>query len=478
MSRTWSEFESSLDEEHLEEASFLFEQVATLRRDPEMAWFDIAAFDDRAEAHVDALELAGERAADLLSAAATADAGARRTALEVWSRRARPDSVTVTDEDFPLVDLVSGLDPEDPDAHDVLAEGLWVAFRPRTKRASLPAVWRRNLVESFRELDGPGKTIVARVGGELGWSELAERLAETVTEPGDDGPLALECVRALRRLRADDGLLDLWRSRVSSAGPALRRELATAALAGESAPLRREVWSALLESGGRGEEWVALPLALASTMAPKRAAVGGIRPDDPRVRSILRDLARRPEAEASTVFALGVLGDVDSIEPLIGALPEAIPEEFDPASRAEAAAAALQLITAADLWEEGFVPESIDPDTLLPAELARFERGEPPFGDQPPSGESVRRPAVTAASWRTWWEPERRRFRPDSIVRRGRVLEGASPAVIEQGSLDALRSALLPHAFRLGLEPELAIRTDSTADVSVHRPPRLQLPRL
>ena len=43
MTQTILDFETELYQEHLEEASFLYEQRLTLFDDPEITWLDIAA---------------------------------------------------------------------------------------------------------------------------------------------------------------------------------------------------------------------------------------------------------------------------------------------------------------------------------------------------------------------------------------------------------------------------------------------------
>jgi len=50
MTQTISDFETELYQEHLEEASFLYEQRLTLFDDPEITWLDIADFEERFEA--------------------------------------------------------------------------------------------------------------------------------------------------------------------------------------------------------------------------------------------------------------------------------------------------------------------------------------------------------------------------------------------------------------------------------------------
>jgi hypothetical protein len=65
---------SSLLEEHLEEIQLLWEVRRSSLRDPAWEVLDLVALDDRIEAHADALELAGERARETLTAGLAGDA--------------------------------------------------------------------------------------------------------------------------------------------------------------------------------------------------------------------------------------------------------------------------------------------------------------------------------------------------------------------------------------------------------------------
>jgi hypothetical protein len=55
MTQTILDFETELYQEHLEEVSFLYELRLTLFDDPEITWLDISDFEERFEAHIDAL---------------------------------------------------------------------------------------------------------------------------------------------------------------------------------------------------------------------------------------------------------------------------------------------------------------------------------------------------------------------------------------------------------------------------------------
>src|SRR5688572_29586831 len=76
--------------EHLSEASFLYEQRLALLDDPELTWPELDDFEQRLEAHIDALVLGEDLALDLCrQRAVEGDVGECHTALRVVSRRRR-----------------------------------------------------------------------------------------------------------------------------------------------------------------------------------------------------------------------------------------------------------------------------------------------------------------------------------------------------------------------------------------------------
>jgi hypothetical protein len=80
--------------EHLQLASFLYEQAAVYRENPELAWTDVGEVEARSEAHLDALVLGGDLAVDVCrEGAETEDAGELHAAVRVFARQDRGDLV-------------------------------------------------------------------------------------------------------------------------------------------------------------------------------------------------------------------------------------------------------------------------------------------------------------------------------------------------------------------------------------------------
>src|SRR5687768_11680739 len=87
-------FNTDLYLEHLEEASFLYEQRIGLYDDPEVSWLDIGRFEERLKAHLEALS-SGDAAALEICQLRTqeGDAGELYAAVCVFCRADRRDLV-------------------------------------------------------------------------------------------------------------------------------------------------------------------------------------------------------------------------------------------------------------------------------------------------------------------------------------------------------------------------------------------------
>ena len=85
---------ASIYEEHLDEASFLYEQRKRYLEDPEVTLTDVAELEARLEAHLDGLALGGAQAETLCRAkVAGDDAGLQHAALRVFCRRTARDAL-------------------------------------------------------------------------------------------------------------------------------------------------------------------------------------------------------------------------------------------------------------------------------------------------------------------------------------------------------------------------------------------------
>src|SRR5688572_6518524 len=94
MATSIAQFNLELYREHVDEASFLYDQRLGYLVDREVNWPDLHNWEERAEAHVDALALGGDLAARVcLERAAEGDHGELHTAIRVLCRQRRKTDV-------------------------------------------------------------------------------------------------------------------------------------------------------------------------------------------------------------------------------------------------------------------------------------------------------------------------------------------------------------------------------------------------
>jgi len=83
-------FNIELYQEHLEEASFLYEQRLGLLNDPELTWKDLDEFEQRLEAHIDALVVGQDLAMEVCKTQAVeGDFGELFAAVCVFAGKSR-----------------------------------------------------------------------------------------------------------------------------------------------------------------------------------------------------------------------------------------------------------------------------------------------------------------------------------------------------------------------------------------------------
>ncbi len=374
------QFIDDLYTEHLEEASALYEQWLALRYDTELAWPELAAWETRWAAHIDALTIGGEPALAICARQAVeGDAGELFAAVSTMARHDRYDLLEAA---------LDNLDSDDEDVVHALSDSLafeapdsWLAdlaARAETDQGLAPAMirllgWRRSRAGdgllAKRQSDPACHAALAWAYGRLGDRAAAAWLESVCLE--QDQP-ALKQVAAVALLRLGDRrIVDR-----------LRQEAAHCA-------------------------WPLAPLGLCGEA-------------DDAQRLIQADRAAGlPGADG--LLALGLLGEPAAAPLLINYLhtPQA----------ADRAAMALNLITGAELYEQAFIPEEVDEDELLEEELEPARRGEPPAkADGSAPGETVRRPCRDADRWKAWLDGQGERFQPGRTYRYGQPLD--APAVL------------------------------------------------
>lgn len=435
--------------EHWAEAAWLYERRETQRLQGGLVsleqWLDVEA---RAEAHVDALMLGGALVtAECEARALDGDVGELHTAVRVLARADLADRFSTL-----VGALADALAWDDPLRAAAVVDALvWDA----------PASWKAVVGSLLASPDAPEAALgpLARVAGLRGWAHGDALVA--LLQAGRGNALAL--VDAVTRLEVAAVLPALVRLVDHAEDAWLRSTAAMAALRFDPR------WVlARLERSASTEPWASLPLAMAAGQdaLPRLLAVCVHAPDAPE-----------------PLLALGLLGHVDALEPLLAAL--------DREAVAWAAAEALELLTGAGLYEEALEPipalgsktiepdqtpsEPDDDDPAEPEPAGEPEEGgpvvvagaDPPADDEPTETEAeaeaeaasdeddgmvVLRPSRSRERWTAWLAERRDAF----AARQLRHRHGAP--FLPARSVDALASTRPSSVLRELVAVELAIR--------------------
>jgi len=449
------DYAQGLFAEHWAEAAWLYERRELQRLQgglvPPEQWLEI---ESRAEAHVDALMLGGRLVTDECEARALeGDPGELHTAVRMLAR---------ADLSERWVTLVGALAWDEPTRAEAAVDALvWDA----------PTSWKAAVGMLLASPETPEAALgpLARVAGLRGWSHGDALVGLLQAGRGDQHGL-VDAVSRLALVAALPGLVSLV-EHAEDAG--LRSSAAAAALRFDPR------WVlARLERSVESEPWATIPLAMI-------AGADAL----PR----LLTAHRRTPAAAEPILALGLLGHVDAIDPLLAAL--------DHEAVAWAAAEALELITGAGLYEEMEEPvpaggakaaepdqTPTEPDEPMPEESPADDEPMPttaaeagPSEDDEPAGEPepeepaededdgilVLRPSRSRERWSAWLAERSGTF----AARQLRHRHGAP--FLPARSLDALASTHPSSVMRELVACELAIRHGAPLAWS----PRLLVPQ-
>jgi uncharacterized protein (TIGR02270 family) len=404
--------------EHYEEAGFLYEQRLVLLDDPDVEWPDVDAFEQRLEAHLDALVLGGTLALDVgLQQAVAGDPGEYYAALCVACRHRASDQVLA---------LLDGLDPEDADRVRACTAALC---------DELPPEWG----DVPRWLLASGRTALVRVGARVaGYRRLdlgREIVAALAT--ADAGARA-DLAWAIGRLRVGAGY-----------------ERLCADFHGAPGPLHDATALTLLRLG----EWRVVPACLErARAAPAGLPLVGMAGGWNEFQRVL-DLVASRQAGAEGALALGLFGCPLAVEPLLDALADE--------AAAPAAAAALELITGAGLYGEEVVPEAVAEDELFDDEKATQGAAAAPAEDAPAGGTTVNRLTRDPTRWRAWWRQHGASFQPTARYRNGQPHSAA-------GLIHTLASVRSPRTVRALAAEELLVRYGIDMPFETDMPVRMQ----
>ena len=403
MATSVRQFNVELYREHLEEASFLYEQRWAYLHDPEVDWPKLKDWEDRIEAHIDALVVGGELALDVCRQQATeGDAGEMHAALCVFCRQdGKQDALAV----------LKTLDPSDEEK---------VGAASRALRSEIPSGWRDDLLQLFQG-DYPQLTgVIAGVVGYRRFSYEEALIRALAAKPAFGAADLAWALGRVGTVRSTPVLL-----------PLLDSEDEQACEAAAIALLRL------------GDDRAIKRAMLAAPEHPWARRVLGIGGGFRSVR-VLLDLLEGQGADEDTVLALGLLGDLAAVVPLLQLL------EDDGVSAP--AAVALNTITGAARHAKVFVPDEIDPDELSDEEREAYERdGTLPTRGGQPYGSWQRGPLRDKAGWRVWLEENKQRFSRDLRWRMGQPF---GPSAL----FECLRCETNPYAVRSATYEELVVR--------------------
>jgi uncharacterized protein (TIGR02270 family) len=413
-------FQIDLYLEHLEEAAFLYEQRNALRKKPDFSWRAIADFEERLEAHIDALVVGGELALEICrKRAQEGEPGELFAATCVLCRQASTQG---------LAALLKGLDAVDPAQRQAIEDAL---------KLELPEPWRDYCAQGIARQQGALVRVLTAVAGHRR-IDISQHL-----RPPFDGT-AQDCMTAawsLGRIH-DPGTMPKLAELAHRPEPDVRASVLVAMLRLGSTEALKPCY--LL---AQREHWPHIPMALA---AP-RAAI-----------DVLLAVVSAGQATPETVLALGLLGDLRGVRPLQQALSN------EPL--ASSAAWGLQLITGANLFGTTFVPDEVVEEELFAHELEAWRKdGKAPQRlDGKPFGTKAMALSCDPEAWGEWLKANAARFDAALRYRSGQPI---TPRTLFENLLDER----MPMHLRQLVCEELCIRYECDIPLETDMPVRQQL---
>ena len=410
------QFNIELYQEHLEEASFLYEQRLSLLDDPEITWRDLREFEDRFEAHIDALVVGEDLALEVCrTQAKEGDFGELHAAVRVFCRQNKGDFVA---------EAWCDLDPEDLERTKAISDALKDECHDNWQESLAPIFFRDyfNLIP-----------VVTPVFGYRRFKAEDALLHALNKSPAGVLPKVIWALGRVGEQATYASLLPLLEHR----GDAVRSAAAQSLLRfGEAEVISRSMLHAI------SENWSVTALGL-----------GGGR----NASNVLLERIKRGGAYNDCLIALGLLGHLSVVKTLYSSLGDEHLARF--------AATGLYLITGAELYEEIFVPEEIDEDELFVEELEAYRKeGKlPTKPDGQPFGESIRRLSQNPQDWEKWLRENKSRFNPNYRYRLGKPY---SPACL----LETLLSETSPYRARQLAIEELKIRYGADFPIEADMP--------
>ena len=399
------EFSKSLYSEHFEEASILYEQRHHLMLDSDLTWMDIEDFEDRIEAHLDALVVGENMAINVCKEGIYEGAfGEYYVAICLYCRQNCFDLVN---------DLIHSVNLEDTKTCQAVRDALC---------HELPTKWQHKFIQMLSKKDLKLNPIIYSVIAFQRWS-AGNELIKIMQNNKDD--LHCELISAAGRIQEKDArhiLLDCLHH--SNENICYHSAIALLRLGDYEKVI--DVCLQYLPS----YNWPLIPLALAGNQS---------------VVSFLLNV-QTPTADwlADWLLSLGLTGDISAVQKIF--------TFFSNSELVESAVQALNLITGAELYEKIFIPEEIDEDELFEDELELLKKGESiTNADGTPMGNTITRLSQKIDDWKKWWASNELSFQPEIRYRNGKPF---SPSCL----LENMISEKYPQQIRQLAYEEFVIR--------------------
>ncbi|WP_419656863.1 hypothetical protein Dvar_59880 [Desulfosarcina variabilis str. Montpellier] len=402
MVTTIRQFNIELYQEHLEEASFLYGQRLSLLNDPEITWKDIGEFEERFEAHIDALIVGEDLALEVCrTQAKEGDFGELHAAVRVFCRQNKGNDVAEAWRD---------LDMEDEERGQAISDAL---------KDECPDSWQDSLEQVFLRDYFNLIPVVAPVFG-------------------------------YRRYQTEESLLQALGKAPSSVLPNLLWSLGR--IGGQAAhaavrPLldhaedsvRKSAAECLLRLGDLDVIKQSIVYAKAADWPLRTLGLGG----GAGAVDMLIERVKQGGANEDCLISLGLLGSLAAVKPIYAFLEDK--------ALSRAAAISLYLITGAELIEEVYIPEEIDEDELFEEELeAYYKDGTVPTRpDGQAFGETIIRLSQNPNDWNNWLNDNNSHFNPKLRYRLGipyapsgllkTLLSETSPFIARQSAIEEFK---------------------------------------
>lgn len=403
MSTSLRQFRVGLYEEHLEEAAFLYDQRRALASREDVAWTRLQDFEERLEAHLDALIVGDALALEVCRRRAVeGEPGELFAAVCVFCRNT---------ESSLLASVLRELDYGDPLRVQAVVDAL---------KIEMPDAWLEPLLRAVASGRGPIVSLLAKV---IGYRRVQR--ADVLTD-------------ALRKAGPQEQASLLW------ALGKIRNGISTDIVAAWLQSSDAAVQTAALRAGLRMQDPTTAERVTALGAAQCPAIEAGLAGERTMAAALIPAL-RGAETPRDVIVALGLLGDLASVRPLLALLQV---EEL-----ALPVAQSLYVITGADLFASTLVVDEMTEEEMFEHEREEFRRtGAMPLrGDGKPFGENVSRLSVDVRAWSDWLQANSGRFVAGRRYRLGRPYD---PGVL----LQCLESEIYPRTYRNLVTDELLIR--------------------